>query len=615
MSFVNFPPNNPATLTDTEVYGPVSLNPFINGLMSGSKWGFKPPEDLATPTTLDYWFFNDELLPAGSITQENRGSIWLTEEVIAAVRAMNSFAEVANIVFVPAASFNDANISWASLNGAQTGGLAGYGVFPYFEFGIQAGVIGMNWELYNDNLAFGSLDSGSIHSLTFIHELGHALGLKHTHDILGTFGQYLPFPGVSPGVVLDAGDNGLNAGPWSVMTYNNDTAFNGYYPTSPSFSGFLMGPGAFDIAAIQYLYGPNIRHATGNNTYQLDSGTLNGWYSIWDNGGIDTITATLSDAAVNIDLRNATLNNSFGGGGYPSQIGGQYRGYTIAYDSTGNCIIENALGSPYADILRGNKSNNRLDGSSGIDEAVFGGAINEYTFSILDNELIVIDATPSRDGMDTLINIETLVFQGVPYSLEAVLARVNSTPAPPTSPGPTTPPSSGPTTPPSTSTPSAESPKENPDTNDARDGEFKPSVIGNSITGNDQANDICPESAGRFIMTGKRGADRFCFSVPEKKNIQNADLIIDFSSAEGDLLSLSENIFESLENGVSVKTVYGKKALKKAQFANERVVYRRDLGQIYLNGNGASIGWGREGGIFAVLEGMPSLTSSDFEIV
>ena len=166
--------------------------------------------------------------------------------------------------------------------------------------------------------------------------MGHGLGLAHPHDNTSRF------PGVSS--ASDTGDNGLNAAPYTVMTYNflgtNDYNPSTYWDTS----GFMETLGAFDIAATQSLYGANTNASTGNNTYSLDSSTLNGWNCLWDNGGEDTITAVGQTDSVSIDLRNATLENSVGGGGFISRLGTQNIGYTIAFNSTGNCIIENATG-------------------------------------------------------------------------------------------------------------------------------------------------------------------------------------------------------------------------------------------------------------------------------
>ena len=127
----------------------------------------------------------------------------------------------------------------------------------------------------------------------------------------------------------------------------------------------MEGLGAFDIAAAQYLYGANLNANTGNDIYKFDS--LNGFYCIWDNGGTDLIDASNIAKSVVIDLRNATLENSFGGGGFVSQINNEYNGYTIAYNSTGSCIIENARGGSAADTLIGNSAANVLNGEKGND--------------------------------------------------------------------------------------------------------------------------------------------------------------------------------------------------------------------------------------------------------
>ena len=168
------------------------------------------------------------------------------------------------------------------------------------------------------------------------------------------------------------------------MTYN-DVDANKYMPEEESYYGYIENLGAFDIAAIQYLYGPNVNSYADDTTWYLDEEVSFGWYCLWDNGGVDTITAERADSSVTIDLRNATLENEVGGGGYISQIGREYLGYTIAYNSTGDCIIENAIGSDQDDTLRGNEVDNILNGRDGTDIVKFGNNKNDYTFEAIAN--------------------------------------------------------------------------------------------------------------------------------------------------------------------------------------------------------------------------------------
>ncbi len=125
-----------------------------------------------------------------------------------------------------------------------------------------------------------------------IHELGHAIGLKHTFD--------------TP-KLLPADDNQTN----SAMTYN-----------------FSIEPGSFmryDVAGLQYLFGAGI-HNAGNDTYQFparidrlaDHGrelSSDGYYGktsqlLWDTGGNDTLdfTQLAADAGgYHLDLRPGGL--------------------------------------------------------------------------------------------------------------------------------------------------------------------------------------------------------------------------------------------------------------------------------------------------------------------
>ena len=75
------------------------------------------------------------------------------------------------------------------------------------------------------------------------------------------------------------------------MSYNDGLVSNDY--SGILNYGYQGTPMAFDIAAIQYLYGANTSYNTGDNTYFLPTSNTSGtFYScIWDAGGFDTISA------------------------------------------------------------------------------------------------------------------------------------------------------------------------------------------------------------------------------------------------------------------------------------------------------------------------------------
>ena len=221
-----------------------------------------------------------------------------------------------------------------------------------------------------------------------IHEIGHALGLKHPHDF-GTVGFRELFPrrrlsgarshgdagGAGAALPADMGDNDLNQKLYTIMSYN-EARPSASLPFGGAPGGPMATPMAFDIAAIQQLYGANTSAHGGNDTYTLpEPGAANGtaWQCIWDTGGTDQVVYNGNANAV-IDLRPATLDDSSTGGGMgsytwshtavgaaaPSPATSPTRCRTRAA-SPASCI-ENAWGGNGNDLITGNAADNLLHG-------------------------------------------------------------------------------------------------------------------------------------------------------------------------------------------------------------------------------------------------------------
>lgn len=194
--------------------------------------------------------------------------------------------------------------------------------------------------------------------------------MAHPHD---TGGGFSVMNGVTS-AFDDYGDNNLNQGIYTVMTYNSGyfTGTDGSAPENPSGGsfGFEGGAMALDIAYLQQQYGANMDHAKGANIYTLatenEAGTY--WEAIWEAGSTDTIHHNGSDSAV-IDLRAATLAYETGGGGFVSAVNGVQGGFTI----TNGVVIERATGGFGADTVIGNDADNVLNGRGGND-GIRGGA-------------------------------------------------------------------------------------------------------------------------------------------------------------------------------------------------------------------------------------------------
>ncbi|WP_197282295.1 M10 family metallopeptidase, partial [Pseudomonas lini] len=230
-------------------------------------------------------------------------------------------------------------------------------------------------------------DKGSYDFMTFIHEIGHAVGLKH------------PFsPGGSNTITLDPALDDVSL---TVMSYNNSYS---YQPTTPML---------LDILAIQSLYGVNNLWMTGNNVYSW-APTQSVFETIWDAGGNDSIDASNQLAAVRINLNEGQFSQI--GQAFTDQNGDAFNeGLAIAFGAK----IENAYGSAFDDSLIGNALGNLLNGMSGADTMDGGAGNDAYVVDNIGDA--VIERGSSLTELDTVYsyidytlgsNVESLMLVG-----------------------------------------------------------------------------------------------------------------------------------------------------------------------------------------------------------
>lgn len=343
---------------------PLPSNIYIKSLL----WGGGNQSNTITidSSPITYSFWSDSSLDDGSTGGDidQTDTPWQDFEIQAMQAALQTWANVANITFAQA-SDNDPNADLKVVlvdESELPGDLGRFG--PPGDQG--AGIGYFNYEV--DNWNASGLKQGGYNFITLIHELGHGLGLKHPHDVTDGGNSNL-FPGVTDGNSGALGDNKLNQGIWTTMSYNDGLDTNEYLDAIGNRVitgyGYQGTPMAFDIAAIQYLYGANLSYNLGNQTYNLPTTDGDGtFYScIWDAGGNDTISAASAKEKATINLNAAPLAGA-NAGGYISSVGNIYGGYTIA----NQVVIENAIGGDAGDAITGNASSNSLQGGAGNDQ-------------------------------------------------------------------------------------------------------------------------------------------------------------------------------------------------------------------------------------------------------
>jgi Ca2+-binding RTX toxin-like protein len=276
------------------------------------------------------------------------------------------------------------------------------------------------------------LKAGSFSYETLLHELGHSLGLAHPHDDGGGSSIYA--------------DKTYDHITYTIMSYNDNYAFradgsiklkSGELGPHTQTYGFRIDPAAFDIEAIQAIYGVKQSH-TGNNVYTLSD--KNGyWTTPWDTGGTDTIRYDGDRRAV-IDLRPASLKEgaSDAGGGI-SYVSGVYAGITMASNRTvRTAVIENAIGGDGSDTITGNAANNRITGNGGNDKinggagrdtVVFHANLDDYAITY-SGATVVLKQTGGtvsiNDGTDRVTNVELFKFKDDLYEYEAANGAARS---------------------------------------------------------------------------------------------------------------------------------------------------------------------------------------------
>ncbi|MGA0604807.1 M10 family metallopeptidase [Phenylobacterium sp. VNQ135] len=346
------------------------MNTF-EALLSGASWNGEGVTGRPAFVTFSF----DTAAPADASTVYSPGfagsfqALSEAEQAIAR-QALKAWADASGVTFLEAPP-GQGDIRFGiydfDLGPASISGFAGFARYPaVFVESVYAVDLPLGGDIY--------IDRGAATFAVLIHEIGHALGLKHPHD---------DDPRLEPSI-----DDYAH----TVMTYN------------PA-GGPPTGLGSLDVLAVQHIYGPASTDGTQAASWSWDAAASR----LTQLGGLNADTLIGVGGA---DIINGATgaDRIFGRGGADSLDGGE------GNDSlSGGDGVDTLIGGAGGDVLEaGGGGLDVLDGGAGDDRLIFsagpgvadGGEGNDTLYVVGASGGVVMDYGSFTAGGGSYVNIE-----------------------------------------------------------------------------------------------------------------------------------------------------------------------------------------------------------------